>query len=393
MNKIYLDSAATTPVDDDVLKAMLPYFSEHYANANSLHDFARKPEAAVSNARKQVADAIGCKPNEIYFTASGTEANNWAVKGAATARMNTGKHVIVSSIEHPSIINSANQLGAAGFDVTFLEVSEKGIISPETLEKALRNDTVLVSVMLANNEVGVIQNIKSLANIAKRRGAIVHSDCVQAVGALDFSVESLGVDMLTLSAHKFYGPKGVGALYIKNGLKIDRLIAGGGQERTMRGGTTNTPAVVGMGFAIEKAVRERRDYASHCLLLREHLIDRITNEIEGAYLNGDRTLRLPNNANFSFEFIEADSILTMLDLKGIAVSSGSACSSGSLEASHVLLAMNVPIELAHGSIRFSVGKHNTLKEIDTVVDELKLTVCRLREMSPLYSAKESVKKV
>lgn len=391
MERIYFDHAATTPVSPSVLEKMLPYFSENFGNAHSQHTFGRNAIKGVDEARSQVAKAIGCLPNEVYFTGSGTEANNWAIKGTAWAKQDKGKHIITSKIEHPSVLNSCKWLEKQGFEVTYLSVDKDGVVSTEELEKAVRPDTVLISVMMANNEVGTIQPYKEIAAIAKKHGILYHVDAVQAVGAIKVNVKDIGCDMLTLSAHKFYGPKGVGALYIRNGLKIEKLIIGGGQERSMRGGTTNTPAVVGLGQAIHDAVENLDAYAEHCRNLRDRFIQRVLDEIPFVKLNGSRVNRLPNNANFSFEYIEGESILYRLDLAGIAVSSGSACSSGSLEPSHVLMAMGVDIVLGHGSIRFSFGKDNTVEQIDYAVDKLKEIVKTLREMSPLYNWKEGEK--
>ena len=391
MERIYFDHAATTPVTAEVLEKMMPYFSENFGNAHSQHNFGRNAIKGVDDARSQVAAAIGCRPNEVYFTGSGTEANNWAVKGTAWARESKGRHIITSKIEHPSVLNSCKWLEKHGFEVSYISVDKDGTVSLDELEKTVRPDTILISVMMANNEVGTIQPYKEIAAIAKKHGVLYHVDAVQAVGAIKVDVNDIGCDMLTLSAHKFYGPKGVGALYIRNGLKIEKLIVGGGQERAMRGGTTNTPAVVGLGQAIENAVKNLGSYAEHCRNLRDRFIGRVEKEIPYVKLNGSRTNRLPNNANFSFEYIEGESILYRLDLAGIAVSSGSACSSGSLEPSHVLLAMGVDIVLGHGSIRFSFGKDNTVEQIDYAVDKLKEIVKTLREMSPLFNWKDGEK--
>lgn len=387
-NRVYLDHAATTPCDDDVIVAMMPFFNENFGNSHSQHSFGRDAMSAVDTARKQVADALGVNPNEIYFTGSGTEADNWALKGAAFARKDKGKHIIVSAIEHHAILNSAEWLRKQGFDVSYLGVDEYGKVKTDALKKLMRPDTVLVSVMLANNEMGTIQPIKEIAEIVHGRGSILHVDAVQAFGALPVKPKELGADLLTVSAHKFYGPKGIGALYIRNGLHIDKLVVGGGQERSMRGGTTNVPAVVGMGYAAQKAVADMEKNSAYVASLRNKFVKRVLEEIPFVKYNGHPTDRLPSNANFSFEFVEGESLLMLLDLAGIAVSSGSACSSGSLDPSHVLLAMNVDIVLAHGSIRFSFGKHNTEAQVDYVVDKLKEIVERLRKMSPLFSLKE-----
>lgn len=386
--KVYFDHAATTPTDKRVFEKMIPFFCEEYGNANSLHSFGRFCDKAVSIARNQVSAALNCKPNEIYFTASGSEANNWAIKGYAFAHKDKGKHIITSKIEHPSVLNTCLWLEKQGFEVTYLDADELGRVDVNQLKKEIRPTTILISVMYANNEVGTIQPLKEISAIAKRHSIALHSDCVQAVGSIPVDVADLGADLVSISAHKFYGPKGVGALYIKNGVKIDKLIAGGGQERAQRGGTTNTPAIVGMGEAISLAVGELESNSAYVAKLRDSLVEKILKSIPYCYYNGDRINRLPNNANFSFEFIEGEGILMLLDIGGVAVSSGSACSSATLEPSHVLLAIGVDIVLAHGSVRFSLGKHNTMEEVDYVVKVLSDSISKLRAMSPLFALKE-----
>ncbi|MBR5251127.1 MAG: IscS subfamily cysteine desulfurase, partial [Clostridia bacterium] len=358
-NKVYLDHAATTPLDQDVLQAMLPYMTDVFGNSHSQHFFGRDAMAGVDKARQQVATALNAKPSEIYFVGSGTEADNWALKGIALQRASKGKHIIVSAIEHHAVLNSAEWLKSNGFEVTLLPVDQYGVVTPKALEEAIRPDTTLVSIMYANNEVGTIQPIEELAKVVKKSNAVFHVDAVQAVGSIPIDVKQLDVDLLSLSAHKFYGPKGVAALYIKNGLSIQKFIVGGGQERSMRGGTTNTAGVVGMGYAIQKATRDLEKNNEYVKSLRDAFVKRVLEEIPYVRYNGHPTQRLPSNASFSFEFIEGESILMLLDFAKIAVSSGSACSSGSLEPSHVLLAMGVPVEVSHGTIRFSFGKHNT----------------------------------
>lgn len=385
MDVIYFDHAATTPMDAEVFSAMAPYYTDVYGNANSQHAYGRQAMKAVDEARDSIAALIGAKPNEIYFTSGGTEADNWAIRGIAQANAHKGKHIIISAIEHAAMISTAKELEKQGFEVTYLGVNEGGIIDVEELKKAIREDTIFIGVMLANNEVGSIQPIKEVAQIARERRIVSFSDCVQAVGAIPVDVRDLGVDMMSFSAHKFYGPKGIGALYVKNGTLIGKIITGGHQERTKRGGTTNVPAVVGFAAALKKAVAELEENSSYVTSLRDRFINRVQAEIPYVKLNGDRTKRLPANANFSFEFIEGESILFSLDLAGIAVSSGSACSSGSLEPSHVLLAMGVDMALAHGSIRFTFGKHNTVEQVDYAVDKLKEIVAKLRAMSPLFA--------
>lgn len=385
--KVYLDHAATTPCDKHVVEAMLPYFTEEFGNADSQHFYGRETAKAIADARKSISDLIGCNPNELYFTGSGSEADNWAIKGVALARQNKGKHIIISAIEHHAILNSAEWLEKHGFRVTKLPVDSTGRVHPEDLEKAIDDETTLVSVMYVNNEVGTIQPIKELAKIAHAHGALFHSDCVQAMPYIRIDVAELGLDLMSMSGHKFYGPKGVGALYIRNGVKPDKLICGGGQERAQRGGTSNTPAIVGMARALEAAVRDMDKNNAHMAELRDHFVERVKKEIPYVRFNGNKEYRVPSVANFSFEFVEGEGILMLLDYNGIAVSSGSACSSGSLDPSHVLLAMGVPIEISHGSIRFSFGKDNTMEETDYTVDRLVETIARLRVMSPLFNEK------
>ncbi len=385
MKQIYFDHAATTPLDERVLAKMTPYFTQAYGNANSQHYFGREAAKAVDEARDTIASIIGAKPSEIYFTSGGTEADNWALRGIVEANKKKGKHVIISKIEHAAMLVTAAELEKQGFEFTYLNVDEYGKIDLAQLQDAIREDTVLIAVMAANNEVGTLQPIKEVAEIAKQHKIVCFTDAVQAMGAIPINVADLGVDLMSFSAHKFYGPKGIGALYIKNGLPIGRIITGGHQERTRRGGTTNVPAIVGFAEALKIANEELEQNAEYISGLRDRFIKRVKEEIPFVKLNGHPTDRLPNNADFSFEYIEGESILFSLDLAGIAVSSGSACSSGSLEPSHVLLAMGVPIELAHGSIRFTFGKHNTEEEVDYAVDKLKEIIAKLRAMSPLFS--------
>ena len=384
MERIYFDHAATTPVDPRVLEKMMPYFTEKFGNPNSQHFFGRETVSAVDDARDAIAACIGAKPSEIYFTSGGTEADNWALRGAAHAFAARGRHLIVSAVEHPAMISAAKELVKEGFDVTFAEVDEYGLVDLEKLERSIRPDTIFVGVMTANNEVGTIQPVKEIAALCKARGIVFFTDAVQAAGAIPLDVKALGADMLSFSAHKFYGPKGVGALYVRSGLRIGKLIAGGHQERSMRGGTTNVPAVVGMAQALRIACAELEKSAAYVTSLRDRFIKRVLAEIPYVKLNGHPEKRLPANANFSFRYIEGESLLFSLDLKNIAVSSGSACSSGSLEPSHVLLAMGLPEGLAHGSIRFSFGKDNTVEQVDYAVDALKEITVKLRALSPLF---------
>lgn len=382
--RIYFDHAATTPVDPRVLEKMLPYFTQKFGNPNSQHAFGRETVCAVDDARDEIAACIGAKSSEIYFTSGGTEADNWAMRGAAYSFANRGRHLIVSAVEHPAMIATAKELAKKGFEVTFAEVDEYGAVDLEKLEKAIRSDTVFVGVMTANNEVGTIQPVKEIAALCKAKGIVFFTDAVQAAGAIPLNVKEIGADMLSFSAHKFYGPKGIGVLYIRSGLKIEKLVSGGHQERSMRGGTTNVPAVVGMAEALRIATQSLDENAAYVSAIRDHFMQRVLREIPYVKLNGHPEKRLPANANFSFRYIEGESLLFSLDLKNIAVSSGSACSSGSLEPSHVLLAMGLPEGLAHGSIRFSFGKHNTMEEADYAVDALKEIVLRLRALSPLF---------
>ena len=391
---IYFDHAATTPLAKEVLDKMMPYLTEVYGNANSQHVFGREAVKGVDNARDTIAKLINCKPSELYFTSGGTEADNWALRGIAHAQKSKGKHIIISPIEHAAMLVTAKELTKEGFTVDYMKVDADGFIDLEHLKSIIREDTILVACMLANNEVGTIEPIKEMAKIAHEKGAFAFTDAVQAAGVLDIDVKDLGVDLMSMSSHKIYGPKGVGALYIRNGLKVDSIITGGHQERTKRGGTTNVAGVVGFAEAFKIAIAEREKNFEYITSLRDRFIDRILQEVPYVKLNGPyKTNRLPANADFSFEFIEGESILFSLDIAGIAVSSGSACSSGSLEPSHVLLSLGLPEELAHGSIRFSFGKHNTVEEVDYAVEEIKSAVKRLREMSPLFNAKGEIKNV
>lgn len=392
MKEIYLDHSATTRVDERVLQKMLPYFTEIYGNANSQHGYGREALKGVDQARDTIAELINASPSEVYFTSGGTESDNWALKGIANAHKDKGKHLIISAIEHAAMIASAKELEKQGFEVTLCPVLSDGVIDLEFLKKAIRDDTILISCMLANNEIGTIEPIKEIVKIAKEKKILVHTDAVQAMSSLKVDVKDLGVDLMSFSAHKFNGPKGVGVLFVRNGVKIDRLITGGHQERTKRGGTTNVPGVVGMAEALRLARLTMDEDNAKVKAMRDHFIQRVESEIPYSRLNGSRENRVVSNADFSFEYIEGESILFMLDLNGIAVSSGSACSSGSLDPSHVLLAIGVPIEIAHGSIRFSFGKENTMEETDYVVDKLKEIIQKLREMSPLFSEREKENK-
>ena len=380
----YFDHAATTPVDPRVLQKMLPYFTENFGNPNSQHACGRRAAAAVDEARDTVASLIGAKPSEIYFTSGGTESDNWALRGAAHANAERGKHLIVSAVEHPAMISTAKELQKEGFEVTFAAVDEFGKVDVEELRKSIRPDTTFIGVMTANNEIGTIQPLAEISALARERGITFFTDAVQAAGALKLNVKEPAVDMLSFSGHKFYGPKGVGVLYIRSGVRVGKIITGGHQERSMRGGTTNVPGIVGLAEAFRLANEEMAQNNAHVSAIRDRFIARVLREIPYVKLNGHPKDRLPNNANFSFRYIEGESLLFSLDLAGIAVSSGSACSSGSLEPSHVLLATGLPEGLAHGSIRFSFGKENTAEQIDIAVEQLKEIVVRLRNLSPLF---------
>lgn len=386
--KIYFDHAATTPLSKEAFDAMYPYFSDIFGNANSQHAFGRDGAAAVLEAREKIAACLGAKPSEIYFTSGGTEADNWAIKGTAFANREKGNHIITTKIEHSAIYASCKQLEGYGFDVTYLDVDGEGFVSAEALEAAITDKTILVSVMFANNEIGTVEPIKELAEVAHKHGVLFHTDAVQATGAVRYDVKELGVDMLSLSGHKFYGPKGIGGLYLRNGVKIDKHMTGGEQERSNRGGTTNVPAVVGMAAALEAAIRDLDKNNEYVSSLRNRFVEGVLSQIDDIFYNGPKAdkydKRLPNNASFSFRYIEGESILFSLDLAGVCASSGSACSSGSLEPSRTLLAIGVPVGTAHGTIRFSFGKMNTVDDVDYAVSELVKIVTRLRAMSPLY---------
>ncbi|MDE6473754.1 MAG: cysteine desulfurase NifS [Clostridia bacterium] len=384
---IYLDNSATTYTDPRVIEEMLPYLSEIYGNASSQHFMGRQALKAVDEARAKIAKAIGAKPSEIYFTSGGTESDNWAIKGIAQSKVEKGKHIITSCIEHPAVMKTCESLQKQGYEITYLPVDNEGIISLDDLQKAIREDTILISIMTANNEMGAIQPFKEIGAIAKSNGIVFHTDAVQAVGNVPIDVVKDNIDLLSMSGHKFYGPKGVGVLYKRNGLKIGRFMDGGEQERNLRASTINTPAIVGMGKAIEIAVEDMAKNNAHISEIRDYFVKEVIANIDEIYYNGpkDNSKRLPSNANFSFKYIEGESILMHLDMAGIAVSSGSACSSGSLEPSYVLLSIGVPIEVAHGSIRFSFGKNNTIEEAKYTVEKLVQTVETLRKMSPLYN--------
>ena len=382
--QIYLDHAATTAVDSRVVEKMLPYFSGVYGNASSQHFYGRKAQQALDEARDTIASLLHAQPSEIYFTSGGTEADNWAMKGIALANESKGKHVITTAIEHPAMLGACKDLEAMGFEITYLSVDKTGLISLDELKSVIREDTILISCMYANNEIGTIQPVEEIAAIAKEKKVIFFTDAVQAIPYIDIDVKKIGVDAMAISGHKFNGPKGIGVLYVRNGVKIKSLLSGGHQERTKRGGTSNVAGAVGIAEALRLSRLSLEENNAKIKELRDHFVKRVKEEIPYSYYNGHEQLRVPSNADFSFEFIEGESILFSLDIEGIAVSSGSACSSGSLEPSHVLLAIGVEEALAHGSIRFSFGKSNTIEEVDFVVDKLKEIIARLRMMSPLY---------
>ena len=381
---IYLDNAATTKTAPEVVDAMLPYFTEHYGNPSSVYGFAAANKEVVASQREVIAGALGAAPNEIYFTAGGSESDNWALIAAAEAYGAKGKHIITSKIEHHAILHTCEYLEKRGFEITYLDVDENGIVNLAQLRQAIREDTILISVMYANNEIGTIQPIQEIGAIAREHGILFHTDAVQAFGQIPINVDACYIDMLSASGHKLNGPKGIGFLYIRKGVKIRSFIHGGAQERRRRAGTENVPGIVGFGKAVERAVSTMEERTAKEIEMRDYLIQRIETEIPFCRLNGDRQKRLPNNVNFSFQFIEGESLLIMLDMKGICASSGSACTSGSLDPSHVLLAIGLPHEIAHGSLRMTLNEEITKEDLDYVVDCLKEIIQNLRNMSPLY---------
>jgi len=385
--RIYLDHAATTYVRPEVLTEMSPYFSVSYGNPSSIHSFGREARKAVEMARERVAKALNVQSGEIFFTSGGTEANNWALKGIAAANKSKGNHIVTSMIEHHAVLHTCENLEKLGFDITYLPVDEDGLISPAQVKEAITKKTILISVMSANNEIGTLQPVEEIGKIAAEEGLSFHTDAVQSVGSVKIDVKAMNIDALSLSAHKFYGPKGVGVLYVKKGVKIDNLMHGGAQEKNRRAGTENIPGIVGLGKAIELADANISQYTQRMKSLREMMISGIMDKVEFVRLNGHPTKRLPGNANLSFEFIEGESLLLSLDMKGIAASSGSACTSGSLDPSHVLLAIGLPHEIAHGSLRLTFGDSNTEQDVAYVLEVLPDIVNRLREMSPLFAQK------
>lgn len=381
---IYLDNAATTKTAPEVVDAMLPYFSEYYGNASTIYGLGAESKKAMDHARQTIADSLGAKPEEIYFTAGGSESDNWALKATAEAYASKGKHIITTKIEHHAILHTCEYLEKRGFEITYLNVDRDGLISLDELKAAIRPDTILISVMFANNEIGTIEPIAEIGEIAKEHGVLFHTDAVQAYAQVPINVDEMHIDMLSASGHKLNGPKGIGFLYIRKGVKIRSFVHGGAQERSRRAGTENIPGIVGLGAAVERAMRIMDSKTQREIELRDYLIGRLENEIPHCWLIGHRTKRLPNNINFSFLFIEGESMLIMLDMKGICASSGSACTSGSLDPSHVLLAIGLKHEEAHGSLRLTLSEDSTKEEMDIVADEVKKIVQRLRDMSPLY---------
>lgn len=381
---IYLDNAATTKTRPEVVEAMLPYFTEFYGNPSSVYTFSAKSKEAVTKAREIIADSLGVKSNEIYFTAGGSEADNWALVAAAEAYEAKGKHIITSKIEHHAILHTCEYLEKRGYEVTYLDVDENGVVKLDELKKAIRPDTILISIMFANNEIGTIEPIKEIGAIAKEHGILFHTDAVQAYGHVPISADEYNIDMLSTSGHKINGPKGIGFLYIRKGVKIRSFIHGGAQERRRRAGTENVPGIVGFGKAVQLAMDEMEERTKKEVEMREYLMEKVLREVPFTRINGSRTSRLPNNINFAFQFIEGESLLIKLDMAGICGSSGSACTSGSLDPSHVLLAIGLPHEIAHGSLRLTLSEENTMEEMDITADKIKKIVAYLRELSPLY---------
>ena len=381
---IYLDNAATTKTRPEVVEAMLPYFTESYGNPSSVYTFSAKSKEAVTKAREIIADSLGVKSNEIYFTAGGSEADNWALVAAAEAYEAKGKHIITSKIEHHAILHTCEYLEKRGYEVTYLDVDENGVVKLDELKKAIRPDTILISIMFANNEIGTIEPIKEIGAIAKEHGILFHTDAVQAYGHVPISADEYNIDMLSASGHKINGPKGIGFLYIRKGVKIRSFSHGGAQERRRRAGTENVPGIVGFGKAVQLAMDEMEERTKKEVEMREYLMEKVLREVPFTRINGSRTSRLPNNINFAFQFIEGESLLIKLDMAGICGSSGSACTSGSLDPSHVLLAIGLPHEIAHGSLRLTLSEENTMEEMDITADKIKEIVAYLRELSPLY---------
>ena len=384
MKDIYFDNAATTKLDEEVLEEMMPYLKENYGNASSIYRLGRESRKAVESAREKIANILNCKPTDIYFTAGGSESDNTIVKGIAHSYKKKGNHIITSKIEHPAILETCKQLEKEGFEISYVSVNENGIINLEELKSMIKPTTILITIMFANNEIGTIQPIEEIGKIAKENNIYFHTDSVQAVGNIRIDVQKMNIDALSLSGHKFYGPKGIGALYVKSGINFEKYISGGHQERNKRAGTENVAEIVGMGKAMELAYSKLEEHNKKIKELRDYYVEQVKEKIPYIKINGDMEKRLPGNSNISFRFIEGESLLLNLDLKGICASSGSACTSGSLDPSHVLLAIGLPHEIAHGSLRISIGKYNTKEEVDYLIENLVEIVNRLREMSPLW---------
>jgi len=384
MENVYFDNAATTKLDEEVLQKMIPYLKENYGNASSIYKMGREAKKAVEKSREIIANILNCKPQEIYFTAGGSESDNTAIKGIARANRKKGNHIITSKIEHPAVLETCKSLEKEGFEVSYISVDENGIVNLEELKSAIKPTTILITVMFANNEIGTIQPIEEIGKIAKENNIYFHTDAVQAVGNVKIDVQKLNIDSLSLSGHKFYGPKGIGALYVKTGVQFEKYISGGHQEKNKRAGTENVAGIVGMGEALKLAYENLEEHNKKIKELRDYYVEQIKEKIPYIKINGDMEKRLPGNSNISFRFIEGEGLLLNLDLKGICASSGSACTSGSLDPSHVLLAIGLPHEIAHGSLRITIGKYNTKEEVDYLVTNLVEIVNRLREMSPLW---------
>ena len=387
MRNVYLDYSATTPVKDEVLQEMIPYFTEKFGNPSSLYDKGLESKAAVTHAREQVAALIGAQPREVFFTAGGTESDNWVVFGAADKLKEKGNHIITTKVEHHAMLHSCQSLEKHGYEVTYLDINKDGLVSPQDLEDAITDRTILVSIMMVNNEIGTVQPIKELAAVAKKHGILFHTDAVQALGNVPIDVKEMGIDLMSLSSHKIYGPKGSGALYIRRGVQISNYLHGGAQESKRRAGTENLTGIVGFGKAAELAKEHFEEHVAHCSSLRNHLVERVLAEIPNTFVNGTMEHRHPGNANITFEYIEGEAILLLLNQAGISVSTGSACSSASLEPSHVLSALGVPVEMIHGTVRFTIGDMTTLEDVDYTVDTLKQVVGRLREISSVNTEK------
>lgn len=387
MRNVYLDYSATTPVKDEVLQEMIPYFTEKFGNPSSLYDKGLESKDAVTHAREQVAALVNAKPAEIYFTAGGTESDNWVIFGAADKLKAKGNHIITTKIEHHAMLHSCQYLEKRGYEVTYLDIDENGLVRPEDLRAAITDKTILISIMMVNNEIGSVQPIKELAAIAKEHKILFHTDAVQALGNVEIDVKDMGIDLMSLSSHKIYGPKGAGALYIRKGVQLSNFMHGGAQEGRKRAGTENLTGIVGFGKAAEVAKRDFAKHVEHCSTLRNHLVERVLSEIPNTFVNGTMEHRHPGNASITFEYIEGEAILLFLNQAGISVSTGSACSSTSLEPSHVLTALGVPVEKIHGTVRFTVGDFTTLEDVDYVVDTLKNVVSRLREISSVNTEK------